>query len=123
MNSMERTRFEQLVDKAISGLPKQFLEKLENVAVIVEDRPSEELLERMEIPPEDTLFGLYEGVPLTERGFEAPLFPDRIWIFQEPIERECLTDKEIEDEIRTTIVHEVAHFFGFDDEELEERGY
>ena len=112
LNSLERTRYAHLGDKAISGLPQQFLEKLENVAVIVEDRPSEELLERMDIPPEDTLFGLYEGVPLTERGFEAPLFPDRIWIFQEPIEAECQSEEEIIEEVETTIVHEVAHFFG-----------
>jgi|SRR5688572_4918447 predicted Zn-dependent protease with MMP-like domain len=123
MNSMKRTRFEELVDRAIAGLPKQFLDRLENVAVMVEDRPSAELLERMEIPPDDTLFGLYEGVPLTERGFEAPLYPDRIWIFQEPIERECLSEDEIEKEVQTTIIHEVAHFFGFDDDELEELGY
>ena len=120
---MKRTRFEQLVDHAIRQLPPMFLEKLANIAVIVEDRPSPELLERMDIPPEDTLFGLYEGVPLTERGFEAPLMPDTIWIFQEPIEDACETDEEIEQEIQTTVVHEVAHFFGFDDEQLEEMGY
>ena len=120
---MKRTRFEQLVDRAIEKLPPMFLEKMANVAVIVEDRPSAELLGRMEIPPEDTLFGLYEGVPLTERGFEAPLMPDTIWIFQSPIEEACETEEEIEKEIQTTIAHEVAHFFGFDDEELDELGY
>jgi predicted Zn-dependent protease with MMP-like domain len=120
---MTRTRFEQLVDAAIARLPRQFVDKLQNVAVIVEDRPSEELLDKMGIPPEETLFGLYEGTPLTERGFDAPLYPDRIWIFQEPIEEECVSEAEIADEIQTTIMHEVAHFFGMDDEELEERGY
>jgi predicted Zn-dependent protease with MMP-like domain len=120
---MHRTRFEQLVDAAIAGLPPQFLSKLENVAVIVEDRPSEELLGRMGIPEDETLFGLYEGTPLTERGFEPPLYPDRIWIFQEPIEQECVTEAEVTEEIQTTIMHEVAHFFGFDDDELEEIGY
>jgi predicted Zn-dependent protease with MMP-like domain len=121
--AMKRTRFEALVNRAIEKLPAMFLERMANVAVIVEDRPSPELLERMEIPPDDTLFGLYEGVPLTERGFEAPLMPDTIWIFQEPIEEACETDEEIEKEIQTTIVHEVAHFFGFDDDTLEEMGY
>lgn len=120
---MKRARFEELVDAAIAGLPEQFRQKLENVAVIVEDRPSRELRAAMEIPPEDTLFGLYEGTPLTERGFGAPLHPDRIWIFQEPIEQECASEAEVKEEIQTTIMHEVAHFFGFDDEELEERGY
>lgn len=120
---MNRARFEHLVDCAIADLPSEFKEKLENVAVIVEDRPGKELLAAMEIPPDETLFGLYEGTPLTERGFEVPLHPDRIWIFQEPIEEECDDEAEILEEIRTTLMHEIAHFFGFDDEELEERGY
>ncbi len=120
---MDRRRFEKLVDQAIEELPPEFQEKLENVAVIVEDQPSAELLEEMEIPPGDTLFGLYEGTPLTERGFEMPLHPDRIWIFQVPIERECDSEDEIREEIKTTIVHEVAHFFGLDDEYLEGLGY
>lgn len=120
---MDRARFERLVDDAIADLPKPFLEKLQNVCVIVEDYPSEELLQRMEIPRGSTLLGLYEGTPLTERGFEAPLFPDRIWIFQQPIEEECGNESCIKEEIQTTIKHEVAHFFGIDDDELEEMGY
>lgn len=120
---MDRMKFEKLVARAIEQLPAEFREKLENVAVIVEDRPSAELLEQMEVPPGDTLFGLYEGTPLTERGFQTPLHPDRIWIFQEPIEAECETEKEIIEEIEITIVHEVAHFFGLDDEYLEDLGY
>lgn len=116
-------KFEKLVARAIERLPAEFREKLENVAVIVEDRPSAELLEQMEVPRGDTLFGLYEGTPLTERGFQTPLHPDRIWIFQEPIEGECETEKEIIEEIETTIVHEVAHFFGLDDDYLEDLGY
>jgi predicted Zn-dependent protease with MMP-like domain len=120
---MDRKSFEALVHKAIRELPVEFREKLQNVIVMVEDEPSEEQLERMEIPQDETLFGLYEGVPLTERGFDSPLYPDRIWIFQQPIEDECETDEEIRDEIRTTIVHEIAHFFGIDDDHLDEIGY
>jgi len=120
---MNRKNFEKLVNEAIEELPSEFRERLENVVVIVEDRPSQDLLERMEIPPDETLLGLYEGMPLTERGFEAPLYPDRIWIFQQPIEDECDTEDEIREEIKTTIVHEVAHFFGLDDEYLENLGY
>ena len=123
VNRMNRKRFENLVRQAMDELPQEFRERLENVAVIVEDNPSDELLERMEIPEEDTLFGLYEGTPLTERGFESPLYPDRIWIFQRPIEEECDSEKEIKEEIKVTIVHEVAHFFGLDDDYLEELGY
>ena len=79
---MDRDRFEKLVQQAITELPEEFRGKLQNVAVIVEDTPSDDLLDRMEVPADDTLFGLYEGVPLTERGFDSPLYPDRILIFQ-----------------------------------------
>jgi len=121
---MERKAFESLVHHAIQQLPQEFKDKLNNVAVIVEDYPSEELLERMEVPDDETLFGLYEGVPLTERGhFDAPLYPDRILIFQGPIEEECDSPEEIKDEVRITLVHEIAHFFGIDDETLERMGY
>lgn len=121
---MQRKQFESLVQGAISELPQEFRDKLTNVAVVVEDYPSQELLDRMEVPHDETLFGLYEGVPLTERGhFDTPLYPDRILIFQGPIEDECETPDEIREEVRITLLHEIAHFFGFDDEELEERGY
>jgi predicted Zn-dependent protease with MMP-like domain len=120
---MQRKAFESLVDQAIRGLPAEFSDKLQNVEVIIEDWPSRELLERMDIDEEDRLFGLYEGVPLTERGFSAPLYPDRIWIFQKPIEDACETDQDIKEEIRVTLLHEVAHFFGIDDEHLDEIGY
>jgi predicted Zn-dependent protease with MMP-like domain len=120
---MHRDQFEKLVYEAITELPEEFRTKLANVAIIIDDRPSAELLERMEIPPEDTLFGLYEGVPLTERGFDSPFYPDRIWIFREPIEEDCESESELKAEIKITIAHEVAHFFGLDDEHLEGLGY
>src|SRR5262249_29459448 len=120
---MNRHKFEKLVSEAIRELPEEFRKRLDNVVVIVEDHPPSELLEEMDIPPGETLFGLYEGTPLTERGIAAPLYPDRIWIFKEPIEEECDTEAEIKEEIKTTIVHEVAHFFGLDDEYLDELGY
>jgi len=121
---MERRAFEELINDAIRQLPREFQEKLTNVVIIVEDYPSEELIERMNVPPGDTLFGLYEGVPLTERGFFAePLYPDRILIFQRAIEDECDSLEEIKDELKITLVHEIAHFFGMDDDYLEEIGY
>jgi predicted Zn-dependent protease with MMP-like domain len=116
---MDRVKFENLVDQAVRELPAEFRKKLENVIVIVEDRPSD----GMEIASGDKLVGLYEGTPLTERGFDTPLHPDRIWIFQGPIEEVCESEEEITEEIKTTIVHEVAHFFGLDDEYLEDLGY
>jgi len=121
---MERTAFEKLIDEAIRDLPAEFREKLENVAVIIEDYPSEELVRQLDLSEDDTLFGLYEGVPLTERGFfEQPVHPDRILIFQKSIEDECDSPEEIKQELKTTLVHEVAHFFGIDDDYLEELGY
>jgi len=121
---MDRRAFEKLLDEAIGELPEEFREKLKNVALIVEDYPSEELMRQMDIPEGDTLFGLYEGTPLTERGyFDAPLHPDRILIFQGAIEDECDSPEEIKEELKITLVHEIAHFFGIDDDYLEELGY
>jgi predicted Zn-dependent protease with MMP-like domain len=121
---MQRKQFESLVQDAIRELPQEFRDKLTNVAIVIEDYPSQELLDRMEVPEDETLFGLYEGVPLPERGhFNEPLYPDRILIFQGPIEEECDSPEEVCEEVRITLLHEIAHFFGFDDEELEERGY
>ena len=121
---MDRKVFEQLIHDAVRELPAEFRDKLRNVAIIVEDYPSEELMQQMELSPDDTLFGLYEGVPLTERGyFEQPLHPDRILIFQRAIEDECDSPEEIKEELKITLVHEIAHFFGLSDEYLEELGY
>ncbi|HEX4998011.1 MAG TPA: metallopeptidase family protein [Terriglobia bacterium] len=120
---MRREDFEKLVDAAVTDLPEEFRSRLENVALLVESRPTRAQLASLDLEPDDELFGLYEGTPLTERGFEAPLHPDRIWIFQEPIERVCVTRREIQEEIRITIMHEIAHFFGIDDNALEDMGY
>ena len=121
---MDRQAFEKLVHTSIRELPEEFRKRLENVAFIIEDYPSEELMMQMDLSPEETLFGLYEGVPLTERGFfEQPLYPDRIRIFQRAIEDECESAEEIKEELKTTIMHEVAHFFGMDDDYLDEIGY
>jgi predicted Zn-dependent protease with MMP-like domain len=122
--SMDRKAFEKLIQDAVRELPEEFRNKLQNVAIIVEDYPSEELIEQMELSPDDTLFGLYEGVPLTERGyFDQPLLPDRILIFQRAIEDEFDSEEEVKEELKVTLVHEIAHFFGMSDEYLEELGY
>jgi len=121
---MNRNAFEELIDEVIGDLPADFRRRLENVAIIVEDYPSTELMNRMGLSPDDVLFGLYEGVPLTQRGyFEPPLHPDRILIFQDAIEQECDSSEEIKKELKTTLVHEIGHFFGMDDEYLERLGY
>lgn len=124
LRSVDRKAFEKLLSEAIDELPQEFRTKLQNVAVIVEDYPSDELKKQMAMSEDDTLFGLYEGVPLTQRGyFNQPLYPDRILIFQKALEDECESSDELKEELKTTLVHEVAHFFGMDDDYLEELGY
>jgi predicted Zn-dependent protease with MMP-like domain len=116
--------FENLLESTIQELPRVFREKLRNIAIVVEDYPSDDLLDSLEVPEGDTLFGLYQGVPLTERGhFEAPLYPDQILIFRRAIEDACDSPEEVREELRITLMHEIAHFFGMDDDELEEAGY
>ena len=119
---MTRARFEKLVVEAVTLIPKRFRREMKNLALVVEAEPSEELLEEMEIEPPDSLYGLYQGTPLPERtwGFGNAL-PDRITIFQRPIEEDCDGD---EDEVRAvigeTLIHEVGHYFGLSEEEIEE---
>lgn len=120
---MERQRFERLVAEAMASLPPRFRAKLSNVQVVIEAWPRAEDLEGLSLEPGETLFGLYRGVPLTERGIERPLMPDQIVIFQGPIERSCRSDEEIRGEVRRTVLHEIAHHFGIGDERLSELGW
>jgi predicted Zn-dependent protease with MMP-like domain len=119
---MTRDRFQRLVHEAVTLIPKRFRREMKNLALVIEDEPSDDLLAEMEIEPPDSLYGLYQGVPLPERtwGFGNAL-PDRITIFQRPIEEDCDGD---EDEVRAvigeTLIHEVGHYFGMSEEEIEE---
>ena len=118
---MTRERFRQLVSEAIDTIPVRFRRELTNIAIVVEDRPSSEVLEEMEIEPPDTLFGLYQGTPLTERRWDhGNVLPDRIAIYQEPIEDVSDTDDDVVTEIGETLIHEVGHYFGLSEEEIEE---
>lgn len=118
---VRRQEFEQLVVEALDGLPRQFRQHMRNIAVMVETAPSRELLESMGLWPDNTLLGLYQGVPLPERGHSyGNVLPDHITIFQQPIEAMCRTPEEIKEAVRETVVHEVGHYFGLDDERLEE---
>ena len=119
---VSRERFENLVRDAISSLPEKFLSKMGNVSIIIADRPTPEQMQENNLGPHDTLYGLYEGVPFTERGSYVPPLPDVITIFQEPIERSSRTDVELDDQVRSTVIHEIAHYFGFSDPELEKMG-
>jgi predicted Zn-dependent protease with MMP-like domain len=113
--------FEKLVAEALDELPRRFRRHLRNIAVVVERAPSRELLEAMGLWPHGTLLGLYQGVPLTERGFSyGNVLPDRITIFQKPIEAMCHTNEAIKEAVKDTVKHEIGHYFGLDDERLEE---
>jgi predicted Zn-dependent protease with MMP-like domain len=118
---MTRARFEQLVAEAIRTIPSRFRDELRNIAVIVEDEPSDELLDEMDIEPPDTLFGLYQGTPLTERSWDfGNALPDRIVLYQGPIEDAGETDDDVVATIGETLIHEVGHYFGLSEAELEE---
>ena len=118
---MTRKRFEQLVAEALRDIPKFLRDEMENVALVVEDEPSAELLEEMGIEPPDTLYGLYQGTPLAEREWAyGNTLPDRITIYQQPIVEDCEDDDDIVDCIAETVVHEFAHHFGWDEDHMDE---
>jgi predicted Zn-dependent protease with MMP-like domain len=116
---MERQEFETLVFRAIETLPEEFKSKLENVDVLVEDWPSPQQISQLKLRNKAQLLGLYEGVPQTKRdsGYNLVL-PDKITIFQKPIELQCRSNKEIEAEIGRVVQHEIAHHFGIGDATL-----
>jgi predicted Zn-dependent protease with MMP-like domain len=118
---MTRERFEKLVEEALREIPKRFRDAMANVAVVVEDEPSADVLDDLGIEPPDTLFGLYHGTPLPERAWAfGNTLPDRISIYQGPIEDECETDDEVRDAIIETVIHEFGHYFGMSEEEIEQ---
>ena len=143
---MTRQRFTRLVEEALDGIPRQFRDAMQNVAVVVEDEPSAELLEDMEMEDDEVLFGLYQGTPLPERGATyGNTLPDRITIYQRPIEEACeqkartargvgapaserrgagrgapATDDAIKECVAETVIHEFGHYFGMSEEEIEE---
>jgi predicted Zn-dependent protease with MMP-like domain len=118
---MTADQFRRLVSEAIDTVPREFRKHLDNIAIVVEDEPSDELLDEMEIEPPDTLFGLYQGIPLPQRQWaHGNALPDRITLFQGPIEDYCETDEDVVTEIGETLIHEVGHSFGMSEEELEE---
>ncbi len=118
----EALDFYKLVERALEGLPPELSRLLDNVAIVVEDWP-DFWTPLVSGGPEETLYGLYEGVPLTERGAGYYGFlPDKITIFRGPLERD-FAPQELEEQVRITVVHEIAHYFGFDEERLEELGW
>jgi predicted Zn-dependent protease with MMP-like domain len=124
MLEMTRERFVDLVAEALDELPEPFASHLENVDVVVEDEPTADDLARTGVASGGTLYGLYQGVPQTERGTGYTfVLPDKITIFRGPILRSCNDEDEAYDQIAETVVHEVAHHFGISDERLDELGW
>ena len=121
---MTARRFRALVAEVLDSLPRRFAEKLENVVVQVEEEPTAEDLERAGVDPRrGTLFGLYDGVPLCERGDTAPVLPDRIVLFRKPLCRAFPDEAALRRQVRITLLHEIAHHFGFDEQTLRDLGY
>ena len=118
---LTRKEFGELVFLALKRLPKFFKKKMKNVDVVVEDRASRDLLSEMGLRSPFNLLGLYRGVPLDRRGFYyGNVLPDKITLFQIPIESMCQTREEIEEKVKEVVIHEVGHYFGLDDKKLRE---
>ena len=118
---MDRNAFEQLVAEALQSIPRRFRKAMKNIAIVVEDEPAQDLLDDMEIEPPDTLLGLYQGTPLTERTSSyGNVLPDRVLIFQGPHERAAEDEDDLVIAIGETLIHEIGHYFGLSEEEIEE---
>jgi predicted Zn-dependent protease with MMP-like domain len=118
---VKRAAFERLVGDALASIPQEFRDAMANIAIVIEDEPSRELLEDMEIEPPDTLLGLYQGTPLTERRWDGGSeLPDRILIFQGPHEREAEDEDDLFVAVAETLIHEIGHYFGMSEEEIED---
>lgn len=117
---LSREQFEELVEKALDSLPDDLVALLDNVAVMVEEEPSAEDLAEVGMEPDedDELFGLYHGVNLLERGSEYSALPDRVTIFRGPILRACTSRREVVREVRDTVVHELGHYFGMEEDQM-----
>ncbi len=117
---MTRRQFEALVERALRRLPKKFKDRLANIAVVVEAWADDETLAELDIEPPDTLYGLYRGVDLTHRDSNyGNVLPDTVTIYQGPIEEDCADEEEMAELVRDTVIHEIGHYFGLDDETME----
>ena len=118
---MTRTEFRDLVDEALETIPQRFRDAMQNIAIVVDDEPSPEQLQSVEIEPPDSLLGLYEGIPLPERQWaHGNVLPDKITLFQRPIEESSDDEDDLVVCIGETLIHEVGHYFGLSEEEIEE---
>ena len=117
---MTHSEFEALVERALRTLPRRFKERIANVAIVVEDWADDETLRELDIEPPDTLYGLYRGIDLTHRDTSyGNVLPDTIHIYQGPIEEDCEDADEMAELVRDTVIHEIGHYFGLDDDTME----
>lgn len=123
MRPISREAFEDLVAEALEGLPNEFLDRLDNVGIVAADRPTAEQRKYHGLGPRDTLLGLYEGVALTDRESYGMVLPDKITIFQRSLEEFSEDVEDLVYQVQVTVVHEIAHHFGIDDDRLHELGY
>jgi predicted Zn-dependent protease with MMP-like domain len=115
-------RFETLVDRALAGIPSPFREALDEVAIVIDDEPSTQQRLENDLGPDDDLYGLYEGVPRTDYGADWVPVPNRITLFRLALEADFPDPDELADEVRITVIHELAHHLGIDDDRLDELG-
>jgi predicted Zn-dependent protease with MMP-like domain len=121
---VSKQRFAELVEEALRELPKPFDQHLEEMSVEIKDRPSPRQLKDQGLDDDHLLLGLYVGHPMTERSVEySGVLPDAIYIFQEDVELASDSEKELIEQVRTTVLHEIGHHFGMDEDDLEELGY
>ena len=121
---VSQKEFDKIVERSITRIPREFREYLENILIAVQKCPSRALLQEMGLFPHETLLGIYRGVSLEKRSLTSPpLYPDTIFLFQEPLEEMCDSIEEMERQIEKTVVHEIAHYFGISEERLAELGY
>jgi predicted Zn-dependent protease with MMP-like domain len=114
--------FERLVERALAGIPSPFRECLTEVAIVIDDEPTPSQLADNDLDADDTLYGLYEGVPRTEYGSDWLAAPNRITLFRLPLEEDYPDPDELAEEVRITVIHELAHHLGIDDDRLGELG-
>jgi predicted Zn-dependent protease with MMP-like domain len=118
---LTRKEFEEVVVSALKRIPKSLKKKMENIDVVVEDRALRGLLSEMGLQSPFELLGIYQGVPIDRRGFYyGNVLPDKITLFQIPVESMCQTKEEVEEKVKEVVIHEVGHYFGLDDERLRE---
>ncbi|MBU3925982.1 metallopeptidase family protein [Patescibacteria group bacterium] len=116
---MDQGKFEQMVTEGINAIPEKFLEKLSNVAIVIEDEPSSEQIKKINLCPQWALFGLYEGIPQSSRGVYYSHPPDKITIFKKSIEEQANNDNDVKEIVKNTVWHEIAHHFGMNEERVE----